>query len=112
MVPGVVARRRRYSAGCKDTTFQQALPRMCPNSHVNTSIIGCLFTVILTLADIWSAIDKNYRSCWLDALLAEVTAPSGKGHIVCRYRDSFSSSGACAEGGVNGTFRCDGVTDP
>ena len=73
MVPGVVARRRRYSAGCKDTTFQQALPRMCPNSHVNTSIIGCLFTVILTLADIWSASDEDlpfmltrrlaYRGC-------------------------------------------------
>ena len=37
--------------------------------------------MILTLADIWSAIDEDYRSGCLDALLAEVTAPSGKGPI-------------------------------
>jgi hypothetical protein len=31
--------------------------------------------------------------------------------LVCRNRDSFSSSGACAESGLNGTFKCDGATD-
>jgi hypothetical protein len=100
MVPDVVqtvslfSRMQRYN-------FSQVVRRVWLNSHAYTRFIGSLspslFTVILTLANIWSATDENYRSRWLDVLLAEVTAPSGKGLMVCRNRDSFSRSGACAD---------------